>query len=119
MTEYRFSKSQRLLKRKNFLILSEEGTICHSSLFIGVFKENTETVCSERLGITVSKKVGNSVSRNRIKRLVREYWRIYFPLKEKNIDINIIAKRNCGIKSNKEIFKSLSALFKKINEKLK
>ena len=44
-----------------------------------------------RIGITVTKKVGNSVTRNRIKRLVREFYRInrnLFP----PADYNIIAR---------------------------
>ena len=35
-----------------------------------------QSLCSTRLGITVSKRVGNSVKRNRVKRLIRESFRL-------------------------------------------
>lgn len=46
-----------------------------------------------RLGITVTRKVGNAVRRNRIKRLVREWFR---QRREsvKGLDLVIIAKRD-------------------------
>ena len=45
-----------------------------------------------RLGITVSKKIGNAVKRNKVKRLIREFFRLhksYFP---QGYDMVIIAK---------------------------
>ena len=50
-----------------------------------------------RLGITVSKKIGKAVVRNRIRRLVRESWRS-FCVKE-GYDIVIVA-RNAAAKSD-------------------
>ena len=47
-----------------------------------------------RLGITVTRKVGNAVRRNRIKRLVREWFR---GVREgvESCDLVVIAKREC------------------------
>lgn len=50
----------------------------------------------QRLGITVTKKVGNAVVRNRIKRVVREVFRrnrALFPL---STDVVFIAKQGAG-----------------------
>jgi ribonuclease P protein component len=47
-----------------------------------------------RLGITVSRKVGNAVKRNRIKRWIREVFRSHPALFSERVDIVVIAKRN-------------------------
>jgi ribonuclease P protein component len=47
-----------------------------------------------RLGITVSKKVGSAAERNRIRRLVREFFRLNRSRLSTPQDIVIIAKRN-------------------------
>jgi ribonuclease P protein component len=46
-----------------------------------------------RLGITVTRKVGNAVRRNRIKRLVREWFRVHSS-RLKPCDVVVIAKRD-------------------------
>lgn len=55
-----------------------------------------------RLGISVSKKVGNSVKRNCIKRLIRESFRIS-SFKNNSFDVLVsISTRNFNKKSNKD-----------------
>lgn len=116
MVQYRFKKSEHLLKRQDFLILAEQGKVCHSRYFIGVFQQQNFFLSSGRIGITVSKKVGNAAVRNRIKRLVREYWRLNHCSEMLKLDINIIAKKNCANQNSREIFKSLAILLKKMGE---
>ena len=67
-----------------------------------------------RLGITVSKRVGNAVERNRIKRIVRDYYRLNRDLISGNRDINIIARKYVASLSNREVRDELGKLFKKI-----
>jgi ribonuclease P protein component len=69
----RFPKSARLRKRAEFLKLSRFGQKLHSANFVIISRANDAP--ESRLGITVSGKVGNSVTRNRIKRQVREFFR--------------------------------------------
>lgn len=45
-----------------------------------------------RLGISVSKKVGNSVIRHRIKRLVKESYRMHEAIFQRGFDLVIIAR---------------------------
>jgi ribonuclease P protein component len=85
-----FGKKERLLKRGDFVRLSETGRKIHTPHFIILWgPSETGTV---RVGITVSRKVGNAVTRNRLKRLLREYYRLH---KELFIcsDFNLIVKR--------------------------
>ena len=46
-----------------------------------------------RLGISVSKKVGNSVVRHRIKRLVKESYRLHEKMFNSGLDIVVIARK--------------------------
>ena len=65
-----------------------------------------------RLGITVSKKVGKSVQRNRVKRLIREAFRV---LKHKllpHYDIVVVGRTAaCGL-TMQEVRDSLQQLFR-------
>jgi len=73
MPDERFRKSERLHKRRDFLKVYAEGKRYNLPLFI-IFARASEQPVS-RLGITVSRKIGKAVRRNRAKRLIREVFR--------------------------------------------
>jgi ribonuclease P protein component len=85
-----FPKSRRLRKRREFLAVQRSGKKIHGRYFVVVAAHG-----SGRIGIAVSKKVGNAVKRNRIKRLVREYVRQneWLPADR---DVVVIAKRSAA-----------------------
>ncbi len=66
-----------------------------------------------RLGITVSKKVGNSVVRHRVKRLYREVCRLRENELEKGYDLVIVARKKAAELDFKKTWKDLNILFRK------
>jgi len=108
----RFTKKDRLLKRSDFLKLSSCGTKVHNQHVVVIYANGDKQ--ESRLGITVTKRVGKSVVRNRIKRYCREFFRLNRCILPGNRDINIIAKKNALALDSKRMFHTLEKIFKKI-----
>ncbi len=65
----------RLRRRAEFLEVQASGTKIHGRHLLALARNRSDPELIGRLGITVTKKVGNAVTRNRIRRLVREWIR--------------------------------------------
>ncbi|MGB5265603.1 MAG: ribonuclease P protein component [Polyangiales bacterium] len=87
----RFRRVDRLKKRYEFKRAQLSGRRIHTPHFLIVVLPNA--VQNTRLGITVTKKVGTAVQRNRIKRVVREVFRRNRQLFPASHDLVFIAKR--------------------------
>ena len=68
-----FPRSCRLTSRRQFISVYEKGRRVSSSSFVLFGLPNTQGEC--RLGITVTRKIGGAVRRNRIKRVLRDIFR--------------------------------------------
>lgn len=92
MTRQTFRRNERIRRKKEYDTVYRRGIRRHSPHFTVITIRCTSD--TSRLGLTVSRKVGNAVRRNRIKRLLREFFRLNrsrFPVP---LDMVIIPKRN-------------------------
>lgn len=70
------SKEMRLRQRADYVAVQGSGKKLHGRHILGIARQRSEPQLAGRLGLTVTKKVGNAVVRNRIKRLLREWMRL-------------------------------------------
>ena len=70
------SKEMRLRQRIDFVAVQSEGRKLHGRHVMAMARRRPEPQLDGRLGLTVTKKVGNAVVRNRIKRRLREWMRL-------------------------------------------
>jgi len=94
MCSFSFSKKEKLLNRRDFVNLNRLGERHQTAHFAILLKQNGRG--NTRLGITVSKRTGNSVNRNRVKRLIREFFRLHKDLFPRGYDFVISAKKDAG-----------------------
>jgi ribonuclease P protein component len=73
-----------------------------------ILRKNNKDV--KRLGLAVGKKAGGAVSRNRIKRLVREFFRLNRERMPESSDLIVLAKENIEIDGYREVFDELRVI---------
>ena len=89
----RLTPQDRLRKRFEFRRLRDQGRRVHTRSFVLLIARSEHA--QSRLGITVSRQVGNAVRRNRVKRLLREAFRQQRSLFPAAADVVAIAKAGC------------------------
>ena len=84
--------SESLKKNSDFKNVYNHGkSYANKYLVMYVLENNME---KNRLGISVSKKVGNSVVRHRVTRLIRESYRLHENIFNSGLDIVIVARKS-------------------------
>jgi ribonuclease P protein component len=114
-----FPRGRRLRKRRDFLEVQGRGRRVSGKhfLFFVRRREDLETsivAATARFGITVTRKVGNAVTRNRIKRVVREGCRksaFHFPA---NVDVVIVARPSAASAGSQEAAAELTSLARRL-----
>lgn len=84
--------SESLKKSKDFKNVYSNGRSFANKYLVMYVLENNSG--KNRLGISVSKKVGNSVVRHRVTRLVRESYRLHEHMFNSGLDMVIIARNS-------------------------
>lgn len=107
-----FNKTKGLRKDSDFRKVYKHGkSIANKYLVMYILENKSE---ESRLGISVSKKVGKAIIRNRVRRLIKEVYRLNVDDKIKaGYDIVFIARVASKEASYQDIEKSVNYLVKK------
>lgn len=97
--------SESLKKNDDFRKVYRKGKSFANRLLVMYVLENEGR--GNRLGISVSKKVGNSVVRHRVTRLVRESYRLQEHIFNSGLDIVVVARNNASSASYAEVESAL------------
>jgi ribonuclease P protein component len=76
-TSFGILKEMRLRQRVDYVAVQSGGMKLHGRHVLALAQRRSGAGPHGRLGLTVTKKVGNAVVRNRIKRLLREWMRLH------------------------------------------
>lgn len=105
---YIFSES--LKKNNDFQFVYKNGkSYANKYLVMYILENNTN---KNRLGISVSKKVGNSIVRHKLTRLIRESYRLHENIFNSGLDIVVIARNSASSVSYWDIESALLHLAK-------
>ena len=115
MTDQRFPKSVRIRSQADFdRVYQNREFVADDFLVIKGVRNGTSVT---RLGLSVSKKVGNAVVRNRWRRLIREAFRKQ--QSEMPVGIDLVARPRKGANCDADgIFRSIKRLAERLDKKL-
>ena len=102
--------SESLKKNKDFQTVYRQGkSYANKYLVLYIMENQTE---KNRIGISVSKKVGNSVVRHHLTRLIRESYRLQEECFQRGYDLVVIARQSAKDVRYKEMESALIHLGK-------
>ena len=104
----RFTESLR--KNTQFQFVYKNGKSYANKYMVMYVKKNGLDI--NRLGISVSKKVGNSVVRHRVKRLIKESYRLHENVFNSGLDIVIVGRPSAATVGYEEVEEALLHLGK-------
>jgi ribonuclease P protein component len=108
-----FPASVRLRRSGDFQRLRRHGRRVETANFILFFQPSP--LADARLGLTVSRKVGNSVVRNRVKRRVREFFRTRRPCFVSVFDLSVVARSGAAILAQIHLEEELTAALRRLS----
>ncbi len=110
----RLRRSDRIQRSRDFQRIARAGRRLASEYFVILIAPQHETIDgqSPRLGITVSRKVGGAVVRNRVKRMVRQWFRTQRTLLPRAVDVVVIARSGAAGLRGREMAEVLSQMLR-------
>ena len=102
--------TESLKKNNDFLYVYRNGQSKANKYLVMYVMENGSGI--NRLGISVSKKVGNSVVRHHLKRLIRESYRLHEAMFNSGLNIVVVARASAKDVTYFDIEKALLHLGK-------
>ena len=88
-------KTKMIKRRHEFKMLFSKGKIVYNRNFTFYYLKNKLSI--NQLGIAVSKKSGNAVDRNRIKRLIRENYKVLEEKLSTGYNLLISVNKKCEV----------------------
>ncbi|TVP88805.1 MAG: ribonuclease P protein component [Alkalicoccus sp.] len=104
-------KQHRLRKNEEFQKVFQHGKSAANRQFV-VYQLSRREQKHVRIGLSVSKKLGNAVQRNRIKRIMKEALRDAAEELRQDCDVVIIARKPAASMELEEVRKSLKHVLK-------
>jgi ribonuclease P protein component len=92
--QFRFRREERIRHRRDFQLAFRYGSRHYTKHYTVILRPNN--LQFSRLGVTVSKSVGNAVKRNRVKRCLREFFRLHKHRLPPAHDLVIVAKKDAA-----------------------
>ena len=109
--EQTLERFRRIRRSSDYERTWQEGQRYHTAHFVVIVNPGREL---SRLGITVSRKVGNAVCRNKFKRWIRDLFRKNYGQFGFVADISIIAKRHAARLGHLQVNQELLTVFARL-----
>ncbi|MDD2502368.1 MAG: ribonuclease P protein component [Clostridia bacterium] len=104
-------KKYRLRRNKDFQYTYKKGRSLGHPLLVLIYRKTRNA--DIRIGYSVTKKFGNAVQRNQIKRQLREILRLQLPELKQGCDIIFIVRREAKGASYKSLEEAVNQLLKR------
>jgi len=115
---FRYGKALRLRRRLEYLSVQRGGSRRRGRYMTVIARKTVGPGAITRLGVTASRKVGNAVTRNRIKRLVREAFRQSREQIPTAMDLVVVATRAASGASYFDVRRELLSAARALGKRL-
>ena len=107
-----YPASCRLRTSREYTHVWRKGRRCHTVHLLVIALSGS--ACGTRLGISVSRKVGNAVCRNRIKRWVREYFRVNRGSMPAGTELSVVVKPGAATLGHQDLDEELRGALRQL-----